>query len=188
MWHDLMHIEIPVADKVIRTFAVYLLIVALLRLAGKRELAQLNGFDFVVMLLLSNVVQNAIIGPDNSLWGGALGAILLVGANAVFVRLALAVPWLHRLVHGSSSILVWNGEWRERTLFRLGLGKPEIVQGILEQGGDGVHDTRVVTLEPQGALVVRLRETEQSADKADMDDLRARLERIEAHLAALAAK
>ncbi|MEV4256841.1 YetF domain-containing protein [Spirillospora sp. NPDC049652] len=188
MWHDLMHVQIPVADKVIRTFAVYLLIVVLLRLAGKRELAQLNGFDFVVMLLLSNVVQNAIIGPDNSLLGGALGAVLLVAANAVFVRLVLLVPWLHRLVHGRPSVLVWNGQWRERTLFRLGLGKPDVVQGILEQGGDGVHDTRVVTLEPQGSLVVRLRESEQSSDKSDMADLRARLERIEAHLAALAAK
>lgn len=188
MWHDLMHIEIPVADKVIRTFAIYLLIVALLRVAGKRELAQLNGFDFVVMLLLSNVVQNAIIGPDNSLWGGALGAILLITANAVFVRLVLLVPWLHRLVHGSSSILVWNGKWRERTLFRLGLGKPDVMQGILEQGGDGVHDTSVVSLEPQGSLIVRLRESEQNADKTDMADLVARLERIEAHLAALAAK
>ncbi|WP_026413182.1 DUF421 domain-containing protein [Actinomadura oligospora] len=188
MWHALMHIEIPVADKVVRTLAVYLLIVALLRLAGKRELAQLNGFDFVVMLLLSNVVQNAIIGPDNSLWGGALGAILLVGANAVFVRVVLVVPWLKRLVHGSPSVLVWNGRWRERALFRLGLGKAEVVQGIMEQGGDGVHDTRLVTLEPQGALIVRLRESEQNADKTDMADLRARLERIEAHLAALAAK
>ncbi|MFC4908102.1 DUF421 domain-containing protein [Actinomadura gamaensis] len=188
MWHDLMHIEIPVADKVIRTFAVYLLIVALLRLAGKRELAQLNGFDFVVMLLLSNVVQNAIIGPDNSLWGGALGAVLLVAANAVFVRLVLVVPWLYRLVHGRSSILVWNGQWRERTMFRLGLGKPDVIQGIMEQGGDHVRDTRLVTLEPQGSLIVRLRKSEQNSDKTDMAELRERLDRIEAHLAALAAR
>lgn len=88
MWHDLLSIQIPVAEKVLRTVAVYALIVILFRLSGKRGLANLNTFDFVVIFLLSNVVQNAIIGNDNSLLGGAIGAITLVTVNAVLNRLA----------------------------------------------------------------------------------------------------
>ena len=79
---------VPVAEKVLRTIAVYFAIVFLLRLFGKRELAQLNSFDLVVLLLLSNVVQNALIGPDNTLVGGLVGAVTLLALNAVVVRYA----------------------------------------------------------------------------------------------------
>ena len=88
MSHDLLHVGIPLAEKVIRTVGVYVALAILLRLAGKRDLAQLNTFDLVVMLLLSNVVQNAVIGNDNSLTGGLLGAAALVVLNSFVVRLA----------------------------------------------------------------------------------------------------
>src|SRR5437879_5047472 len=84
--HHLFVIGEPVAEKAIRTAAVYVGVLVLLRVAGKRDLAQLNTFDLVVLLLLSNVVQNAVIGDDNSLVGGLLGAVILVGGNAVIVR------------------------------------------------------------------------------------------------------
>ncbi len=86
MWTDLTHLDISVLDKIIRTVVVYWALIVLLRLAGKRDLAQLNSFDLIVMLLLSNVVQNAIIGPDNSLLGGLIGAAILIAANAFLVR------------------------------------------------------------------------------------------------------
>ena len=81
MIHHLVHLGIPPWEKAVRTVTVYVAILGLLHLAGKRSLAQLNTFDLVVLLLLSNVVQNAIIGPDNSLLGGLLGAVILVGLN-----------------------------------------------------------------------------------------------------------
>jgi uncharacterized membrane protein YcaP (DUF421 family) len=81
MARDLLVAQIPLLEKVLRTIAVYLFLVLALRLAGKRELAQLNSFDLVVLLLLSNTVQNAIIGPDNSLVGGLVGASVLLGAT-----------------------------------------------------------------------------------------------------------
>src|ERR671934_102198 len=81
MIHDLFAAGIPLGEKAIRSVAVYLFLVAVLRLAGKREIAQLNNFDFVVLLLLSNTVQNAIIGDDNSLWGGLLGAAALLAGD-----------------------------------------------------------------------------------------------------------
>src|SRR6476469_11111291 len=87
MWTDLTHRDTSVRDKIIRTVVVYAALIVLLRLAGKRDLAQLNSFDLIVVLLLSNVVQNAVIGPDNSLLGGLIGAAVLIAANAFLVRI-----------------------------------------------------------------------------------------------------
>ena len=87
IWQDLMTVGVPVAEKVARTIAVYAFLVVGLRLFGKRELGQLNPLDFIVLLLLSNTVQNAIIGNDNSLTGGLLGAAVLVGAEVHTARL-----------------------------------------------------------------------------------------------------
>src|SRR6476620_378606 len=111
MWHDLTHLDISVLDKAIRTVGVYLAMALLLRLAGKRDLAQLNSFALVVMLLLSNVVQNAVIGPDNSLTGGLLGALVLVVFNAVVVRGSLTSERLHRMLEGTSTVLASHGQW-----------------------------------------------------------------------------
>ncbi|WP_067476160.1 DUF421 domain-containing protein [Actinomadura hibisca] len=187
MWQDLWGMGVPVADKAVRTVAVFLVVVLLLRFAGRRELAQLNGLDFVVMLLLSNVVQNAVIGPDNSLLGGLLGAVFLLVANGVLTRLIVHVPWVSGLVRGRVSVLAQDGAYRMRTLDRIGLRPEEVDQAIQEQGGDAVQDTRLVTLLPGGAVVVRLRRAEQSASYGDVVELRARLERIERRLEHLAA-
>src|SRR5947209_20581129 len=98
--HDLWHVQIPVLEKIIRTVAVYGGLAVLLRLAGKRDLAQLNTFDLVVVLLLSNVVQNAIIGNDNSLVGGLIGAAVLVLVNAAVVRASVSSETLARAFEG----------------------------------------------------------------------------------------
>ncbi|MDO4243748.1 MAG: hypothetical protein Q4C85_08345 [Actinomyces sp.] len=92
MWSDLFVMTVPVADKVLRTVVVYLAIAVLLRVAGKRLMAQMNSLDLVVVLLLSNVVQNAIIGPDNSLLGGLLGAVVLIVVNVAADRWAQRLP------------------------------------------------------------------------------------------------
>ena len=118
---DLWTLAIPVADKVIRTVVVYAFVAALLRVAGKRNLAQLNSFDLVVVLLLSNVVQNAIIGPDDSLTGGLIGAVVLVGVNAVVVRLVNRSDAAVRLFEGSDITLVKDGRFLDRALRREGL-------------------------------------------------------------------
>jgi len=182
LWHHLADGGIPFAEKAVRTVAVYLVLAVLLRLAGKRELAQLTGFDLVVMLLLSNVVQNAIIGPDNSLTGGLVGAVVLISANAVMVRLCAMFPALDWLFNGRPAVLARNGAYDGRMLRWLALRPGTIDQAILEQGGSGVRDTHLVTLEPGGAVLVRLREEEQDASRGDVADLRARLDRIEALL------
>jgi len=73
IWQSMFGFEIPATEKILRTLGVYLGLAIIMRLAGKRQLAQLNSFDLIVMLLLSNVVQNAVIGPDNSLIGDCWG-------------------------------------------------------------------------------------------------------------------
>ncbi|MBO2449654.1 DUF421 domain-containing protein [Actinomadura barringtoniae] len=180
MWHDLFSMGIPVLDKIVRTVAVFLVVAALLRFTGKREMAQLNGFDFVVMLLLSNVVQNAIIGPDNSLWGGILGAVVLLAANAVLVRVFIG------RFDAKPIVLARDGAYVGKALRRLALRQGEVDQVIQAQGGDDVADVDKITLEPGGAVVVRLRHEEQSASYGDVEALNARLDRIERLLEDLA--
>src|SRR3954452_21897784 len=110
MSHDLLNAGIPLTEKVIRTVAVYGTIAILLRLAGKRELAQLNTFDLVVMLLLSNVVQNAIIGNDDSLTGDLIGAAILVALNAVVVRVTVRSRKGEQVFEGTDTVLVEDGK------------------------------------------------------------------------------
>src|SRR5205085_3370830 len=107
--HDLFTTGVPLLEKVLRTVAVYLGILLLLRLAGKRDLAQLNTFDLVVLLLLSNVVQNAIIGNDNSLVGGLVGAVTLVAINSVLVRTSQPSQTAVVLLEGPEEVLVRDG-------------------------------------------------------------------------------
>src|SRR3954454_5432627 len=100
MTHALTHLDLSYLEKAIRTVAVYGALAVLLRLAGKRDLAQLNSFDLVVVLLLSNVVQNAVIGDDNSLTGGLLGAGVLIVVNSLVVRASVASPPIAKLFEG----------------------------------------------------------------------------------------
>src|ERR1017187_5806463 len=86
LWTNLFHLDLSILEKVVRTVVVYFFLVGGLRLAGKRELAQLNPFDLVVLLTLSNALQNAIIGNDNSLLGGLIGAATLLALNHIVVR------------------------------------------------------------------------------------------------------
>src|SRR6476659_9232601 len=120
MWTDLTHLDISVLDKIIRTNVVYLALIVLLRLAGKRDLAQLNSFDLIVMLLLSNVVQTAIIGPDNSLLGG------LIAANAFLVRVVRPNKHVAALLEGTTTVLARNGHWVPDALRSVGVRQSDM--------------------------------------------------------------
>lgn len=190
MWNDLFTIGVSTPEKIIRTVVVYLALALLLRLAGKRDLAQLNSFDLVVMLLLSNVVQNAVIGPDNSLLGGLIGAVVLIGFNAVVVRSSLTSPWLYRLLEGTSTVLARNGRWDVRALRREGLRQADVDAALRRQNANSVAEVETVSIEPGGAVVATLSPEQQSATKKDVEALLGalgavddeRLSRIEAKL------
>jgi uncharacterized membrane protein YcaP (DUF421 family) len=182
MWQSMLAAGIPYGEKAVRTVVVYLVVVIVLRLAGKRELAQLNNFDLVVMLLLSNVVQNAIIGPDDSVSGAAFGAAVLIATNALLVRAAHRFPWLDRFFEGGTEVVARDGRYDRRAIQRLGLRRADVDVAIRKQGGDGVEETALVTLEQGGTMLVRLSSGDQGADKDDMRRITLALARIEARL------
>jgi hypothetical protein len=99
-WHDMFHQDVWFVEKILRSILIYVFLLAGIRLGGKRELAQLNAFDLIVLLLLSNTVQNAIIGNDNSLIGGCIGAATLLVLNYVMVRFIHKHRKLDRLLAG----------------------------------------------------------------------------------------
>src|SRR6266704_2710592 len=107
--HDMFVLGLPVLEKILRPIVVYAFLIVGLRLAGKRELAQLNTFDLVVLLTLSNTVQNAIIGDDNTVTGGILGAATLLAVNYAVVRFLWEHEDLDRLVEGEATVLIENG-------------------------------------------------------------------------------
>jgi uncharacterized membrane protein YcaP (DUF421 family) len=109
IWQDMMQFGVPWEEKIIRTIAVYVFLLIGLRLAGKRELGQLNPFDLVVLLILSNTVQNAIIGNDNTVWGGVVGATTLLILNYAVNRLVYNNRKLENLVEGEPDILIEKG-------------------------------------------------------------------------------
>ena len=109
VWQDMFVLTLPVLEKILRPIIVYVFLVVGLRLAGKRELAQLNPFDLVVLLTLSNTVQNAIIGEDNSVSGGLIGATTLLAVNFVVVRFLYSHERLERVVAGDSDVLIEDG-------------------------------------------------------------------------------
>src|SRR5512136_2949122 len=110
MWHNMFYLGIPVLEKIIRPVIVYGFLILALRLAGKRELAQLNPFDLVVLLTLSNTVQNAIIGDDTTVTGGLIGATTLLLVNYVVVRGLYGHGKLERMVEGEGDVLVEGGK------------------------------------------------------------------------------
>ena len=123
---EVWSLGVPAGEKVLRTVVVYAALALLLRVAGKRNLAQLNSFDLVVVLLLSNVVQNALIGPDDSLTGGLLAAAVLLGTNALVVRAVSRSDRAVRLFEGQDVPLVKDGRFLDRSLRREGLRRADV--------------------------------------------------------------
>lgn len=180
--HHLFVIGLPVTEKVIRTAAVYVGLIVLLRLGGKRDLAQLNSFDLVVLLLLSNVVQNAVIGDDNSLTGGLIAAAVLVAMNAVVVRLVRRSDTSIRLFEGSPSVLVRRGVIDDATIRGLGIRRSDVMSALRRQGANTVDEVEEARLEPGGTIVVDLRPQDENASKGDVERLEAKVDALLARL------
>lgn len=154
MLDHMFHLPLPVLEKVLRPMLVYLALVLFLRIFGKRELAQLNPFDLVVLLSLSNAVQNAIIGEDNSLSGGLIGAFSLLTANYILNALLYRSPRLNTLLQGTQTVLVRNGKVDEKAMEEQTLTREELIQVLHKQGARGLADVKECTLEPGGTFFV----------------------------------
>ena len=184
MWHEIFVVQVPIAEKVVRTVLVYATIVLLFRLSGKRGLASLNTLDFVVIFLLSNVVQNAIIGNDQSWSGGAIGAATLVAVNAAVNRLIARSPRAARILEGKSTTVIKDGATVPEAVRHLALRPVDLEHAVRMQNGDSVEEMQRGVLEPSGHLILTLKPSEQSASKGDIAILLARLDAIEARLGA----
>jgi uncharacterized membrane protein YcaP (DUF421 family) len=145
---------VPPWDIVLRTAGVYVVILIGLRLAGKREIGQMTVFDLVVLLLLANAVQNAMVGPDTSLTGGLLAAVVLLLLNALVARLRLRWPVLRRIVEGSPTLLVLHGEVIADHLRREGLDQDTLEAALREHGVAELSDVEMAVLEIDGSISV----------------------------------
>jgi uncharacterized membrane protein YcaP (DUF421 family) len=154
---DLLTPGIPIIEKIVRPVAVYVFLIVGIRLAGKRELAQLNPFDLVVLLTLSNTVQNAIIGNDNSLAGGLIGATALLVVNYLVVRWAYRHPAVGRLVEGSPTVLVDHGKAVPDRLARELITESDLLIALRRQGFQSIDDVETAVLEPGGVLTFEAR-------------------------------
>ena len=152
--NDMFHMQLPIIEKLLRPVVVYLVLVILLRIFGKRELAQLNPFDLVVLLSLSNTVQNAIIGDDNSVTGGLIGALGLLGINWIVARFLFSSPRLTRLMQGRSTVLVRNGQIDQKAMQHESLTPEELLEAVHKQGFTSIHQVGLCELEPSGTFYV----------------------------------
>jgi len=142
------------AGILLRTVVVYLVILVGLRLAGKREIGQMTVFDLVVLLLIANAVQNAMVGPDTSLTGGILAAVVLLVVNSLVARLRLKWPRLRRWVEGSPTLLVLHGEVLSEHMRREGLDEETLLTALREHGLADISGVEMAVLEIDGSISV----------------------------------
>jgi len=153
--HSMFHMPLPVLEKILRPVVVYLCLIVFLRLFGKRELAQLNPFDLVVLLSLSNTVQNAIIGDDNSVSGGVIGAFALLAINWLLMRVLYKAPKITTTLQGSPTTLIKDGVVLEDALKEETLTHEELVSVLNKNGFNDAADVAECVLEPNGTFFVK---------------------------------
>jgi uncharacterized membrane protein YcaP (DUF421 family) len=164
-WHALMvnlfafgasDLTVSLLEKILRPVAIYLFLVIALRAVGKRILAQLNPFDLVVLLTLSNTVQNAIIGNDTSLSGGVIGAVALLGINTILVRLYYRGPTIEqRLIEEDDVYLIRDHQLQHDQLRRLHINVGELTARAHERGFDDIHEVESAVLYPNGTIYMK---------------------------------
>jgi len=187
MYDHMFQLPIPLLEKIIRPIIVYLALIALLRIFGKRELAQLNPFDLVVLLSLSNTVQNALIGDDNSVSGGIVGALTLLTINWLVVRLLYASPKLEKIIEGTDRTLILNGMIDHQALKEEVLSVEELLAVIHRQGFDDFDEVQECSIGPNGSFYVKGRQPSQEDDRhatliARLDQLASELRELKARL------
>ncbi|HEY1404967.1 MAG TPA: YetF domain-containing protein [Spirochaetota bacterium] len=175
-FQDFLIPGIGIIEKIIRPAVVYLALIIGLRLAGKRELAQLNTFDFVVLLSLSNTVQNAIIGNDNSVSGGLIGAATLLLINHFVIKLIYKHKKLQRLFEGEPDILISNGKIRKDKMQQELITPDELNEAAHKQGIDSLSEVKTAVLDPDGVISFTL--TDPSPETIRHKELNGKLHQI----------
>lgn len=152
IWKDMFVLGVPLLEKILRPVVIYAFLVISLRLSGKRELVQLNPFDLVVLLTLSNTVQNAIIGDDNTVLGGIIGATSLLVTNYLVVRFLYDHRKLDQVVEGRADVLIEDGKVRTQHLRKELISMPQLQAAAHKQGFASLAEVEQCVLEPGGTL------------------------------------
>src|SRR5580704_7068201 len=166
---SMFHLPLPVLEKILRPVLVYLFLVGFLRLFGKRELAQLNPFDLVVLLSLSNTVQNAMIGDDNSVSGGVIGAFSLLTINWLLTRLLFRAPKLNQVFELPPTVLIRHGVVDWEATKKEALTELELRAVLHKQGFDRYEEVEKCVLEPNGNFYMEgIKSMSDDAQRADL--------------------
>src|SRR5215213_1771633 len=181
MVSDLFVPGVSLAEKIVRPILVYLFLIVILRIGGRRELAQMNAFDLVVLLMLANALQNAIIGDDTSLMGGFIGGATLVILNLGVIRYLYRHPGLERTIEGEPVLLLKDGIPIQKNLEKELITEDELLAAIHSQGVDRFEACAEVILETSGVITVLARQP--SPDELANREIVDRLDRIERLLA-----
>jgi uncharacterized membrane protein YcaP (DUF421 family) len=185
IWKDMFVLGLPLLEKILRPVIVYMFLVISLRLSGKRELVQLNPFDLVVLLTLSNTVQNAIIGDDNSVSGGLIGATSLLLINYLVVRFLYGHNKLEQIVEGQADVLIESGKVKAERLKKELITMPQLEAAARKQGFDSLAEVDRCILEPSGTLSFVGRKP--ATDDIRHQELVGRLEKLMEEIARLRA-
>jgi len=185
-FHDLFLKFPPVLENMVRPVIIYGFLVVGLRLAGKRELVQLNPFDLVVLLTLSNAVQNAIIGDDNSITGGIIGASTLLAVNYLVVRFLFRHRRLDEILEGDPTVLIENGRLRKRALAKELITQSELLTVAHRQGFASLDEVETFILESGGTFFMKGKTP--LPDETRHSELLEKLNQISKQLAALQAR
>ena len=180
---DMFHVQLPLVEKILRPVIVYLFLIVFLRIFGKRELAQLNPFDLVVLLSLSNTVQNAMIGDDNSVTGGVVGALSLLAINWVLMWVLYRAPKMTAVLEGQPSTLIRNGVVDEAELKKESLTHEELISVLNKNGFNDPEDVETCVLEPNGTFFVLGKKP--SSDDVERSQMVAALAELSAEVKAL---
>lgn len=181
IWKDMFVLAVPILEKILRPIVIYAFLIISLRLSGKRELVQLNPFDLVVLLTLSNTVQNAIIGDDNTVTGGIIGATSLLLVNYLVVRFLYGHRKLDQFVEGRADVLIEDGKVRTGSLKRELITVAQLEAAARKQGFESIHEVQQCVLEPGGTItfIGKKPGTDESRHRELMD----RMEKMMAEIA-----
>jgi len=177
LWTDLFLPGLPLMDKILRAVIVYFFLVVALKLAGRRELAQLNAFDLVVLLTVANTVQNAIIGHDYSVTGGLIGATALLMVNYLVVRFSFEYRRKHRHIGESGVTLIENGRVQQKSLKKQLITMDELEEAASRRGFESLRDVERATLNADGSFAFVKKEKDQPG-RHEYQEILSRMDRL----------
>jgi uncharacterized membrane protein YcaP (DUF421 family) len=154
MWHNLVSIGSSWEERAIRAVVVYAFLLLAIRIFGRRELGQLTAFDIIVLLTLSNILQNSMIGNDNSVTGGMVGAGVLLSANLVLAFVVSRRPHVERVIEGEPRILIHDGKIRAEAMRRELLTEQDLLSAVHREGIERIEDVHLAISEPNGMISI----------------------------------